>query len=765
MQSLLLVIVSSYLLQGPMSRVLPPTEAATALPINITAEPETTSEPETTAEPETTSEPETTAEAETSAEPETTSEPETTAEAETSAEPETTSEPETTAEAETSAEPETTSEPETTAEAETSAEPETTSEPETTAEAETSAEPETTSEPETTAEAETSAEPETTSEPETTAEAETSAEPETTAEAETSAEPETTSEPETTAEAETSAEPETTSEPETTAEAETSAEPETTSEPETTAEAETSAEPETTSEPETTAEAETSAEPETTAEAETSAEPETTSEPETTAEAETSAEPETTSEPETTAEAETSAEPETTSEPETTAEAETSAEPETTSEPETSGEPEGTSEPVSEKEAVPETRPSVAEIVIPPFALMVVIIFGLVFLVVKARFTAVPSTLVSMGKTAMRAMWLQRAKVSCELKPKIISMENNNQEKLVKDADDEFLTPFDIEVIGSLRTSHNRPLELIRIALPAVLSLALCPLTLYLYEPFTLFLWPKDQYATPPDINDAIACFLAPAGLVYATSFGFAFQSALNKQHEILTKMTEEMSMIDHIATFTTKIRLPNKKLRLDIYRAIKAEAIFMVLQLLDRDPSSYVNKPKEDVRVKIWSVVDILRQVDTDSKHHVDRVLLEKIISNIVFLNSVCSDRMGILHARIHPLKWAFLETLGFFSFIGILLLHAYSYRMELVMCIITVFSISMLCYVVSDLDSPFSGFFRVDLSVLEVVIERLAAMYELAKMGHSNLVFYPEKQPTSVNKASEYTKTKSDRERVQAW
>lgn len=35
------------------------------------------------------------------------------------------------------------------------------------------------------------------------------------------------------------------------------------------------------------------------------------------------------------------------------------------------------------------------------------------------------------------------------------------------------------------------------------------------------------------------------------------------------------------------------------------------------------------------------------------------------------------------------------------------------------------MLCYVVSDLDSPFSGFFRVDLSVLSFVLQKLESMY----------------------------------------
>ncbi|KAJ8303890.1 hypothetical protein KUTeg_017473 [Tegillarca granosa] len=297
--------------------------------------------------------------------------------------------------------------------------------------------------------------------------------------------------------------------------------------------------------------------------------------------------------------------------------------------------------------------------------------------------------------------------------------DDNNEE-------DAFFNDFDKEVFESLHSSSNLPMELIKICLPAVLSLALCPLTLYLYQPFTEFIWPKNEYAVPPDINDAIACFLAPAGLVYATSFGFAFQQALTKQHRILEKITSEISMIDQIATFCTKLNLNRPWIRKEIYKAIKAEAMFLILQILDREPNSYRNKPKEDIKVKIWSVVDMLRDVNTDTRRTVDRVLCEKILSHIMKLNSICSDRMGVLHTRIHPVKWAFLETLGFFSFIGVLLLKANSYRMELVMCIITVFSISMLCYVVSDLDSPFSGFFRVDLSVLRDVICRLENMYK---------------------------------------
>ena len=164
--------------------------------------------------------------------------------------------------------------------------------------------------------------------------------------------------------------------------------------------------------------------------------------------------------------------------------------------------------------------------------------------------------------------------------------------------EDPFLTKFDMEVLDSMGTFNNRPVELLRIAAPALLSLALCPATLYLYQPFTTLFWPT--FVAPPDINEAIACFLTPAGLVYATSFGFAFQQALSKQREVLQKVSHELGLIDQVVTLTSKISLPSIKDRMDIYRAIKAEAIFMVLQVQNREPSSFRNKPPVDVKGKI---------------------------------------------------------------------------------------------------------------------------------------------------------------------
>ncbi|CAD5124049.1 DgyrCDS12355 [Dimorphilus gyrociliatus] len=475
-------------------------------------------------------------------------------------------------------------------------------------------------------------------------------------------------------------------------------------------------------------------------------------EPETKVEGEPETKVETEPEKETKPESETESETKPENKPESEVESETK--PETTAKPETNAE--GTVSP----EAEPEQRPSMWEIILPPFILLVLIVLGLTGLSISSQRHVVRAKLRKIFGFCLRTSFLPAWKNFSGLKTirkinvspteststfetSILSspdsLKRNQAEDVIPEEEEDktFLSSFDLEVIRSMNSYHNRPKELFRISFPALISLSLCPFTLYLYQPLIDIFWPKSSFATPPDINEAIACFLAPAGLVYATSFGFAFQQALGKQGEVLRKITYELGLIDQIATLASKIHLPNIQDRMAIYRAIKAEAIFMILQIEDREPESFQNKSRIDVKTEIWNVLDILRRIQSDSKEifSIDRIIVDKIISHILHLNSICSDRMGLLHARIHPLKWAFLETLGFFSFFGILLLTAQSYRMELIMCIITVFSISLLCYVVSDLDSPFSGFFRIDLSVLPDAITRIEKMFYIASSFGLNI------------------------------
>ena len=101
-----------------------------------------------------------------------------------------------------------------------------------------------------------------------------------------------------------------------------------------------------------------------------------------------------------------------------------------------------------------------------------------------------------------------------------------------------FFTSEELGIINDFKCFSNTPLALFKLAIPALLTLALCPATLYLYQPLVQMLWPLEEFPQPPKINDVIACFLTPAGLVYAIAFGFAFQEALSRQQRVSTQVS-----------------------------------------------------------------------------------------------------------------------------------------------------------------------------------------------------------------------------------
>ena len=58
-------------------------------------------------------------------------------------------------------------------------------------------------------------------------------------------------------------------------------------------------------------------------------------------------------------------------------------------------------------------------------------------------------------------------------------------------------------------------------------------------------------------------------------------------------------------------------------------------------------------VTVRIWNIVDILREAAStkEKNFNLNRILADKMISYLIKLNNICSDRVGVMHAKMHPL------------------------------------------------------------------------------------------------------------------
>ena len=118
-----------------------------------------------------------------------------------------------------------------------------------------------------------------------------------------------------------------------------------------------------------------------------------------------------------------------------------------------------------------------------------------------------------------------------------------------------FLTDRDHLIMRRFTAYQNQPQQLLKLAMPAYLSLIFCPLTLLMYGPLVRFFWPVSLYPNgPPNVNDVISCFLTPAGLVYAIAFGFAFQEALGKQDGLTNRFALQLNKMEQIKVMTRHI-------------------------------------------------------------------------------------------------------------------------------------------------------------------------------------------------------------------
>ena len=137
-----------------------------------------------------------------------------------------------------------------------------------------------------------------------------------------------------------------------------------------------------------------------------------------------------------------------------------------------------------------------------------------------------------------------------------------------------FLSEYDVDALDRFKSFQNNPNSLIKIAIPTLLSMLVCPMTLFFHKPLVDYTWPPEQFPTPPDINAAVNCFLMPAGLVYAIAFGFIFQDAMSSFKQLSTQITEQVVEFNQIVQMTNAVRILSRDQKKYICLCVKDEII-----------------------------------------------------------------------------------------------------------------------------------------------------------------------------------------------
>ena len=137
-----------------------------------------------------------------------------------------------------------------------------------------------------------------------------------------------------------------------------------------------------------------------------------------------------------------------------------------------------------------------------------------------------------------------------------------------------FFSPSDLQLLCKAKCFQQNPIALMRIALPTLISLAFCPLSLYMLGSMITFFWPETMEFTPK-INEVVSAFLVPAGLVYAIAFGFALQDTIEKQKNVSNDITDHASTVKQVALLIAEYPCYSKTQKMDILINLKNSTIF----------------------------------------------------------------------------------------------------------------------------------------------------------------------------------------------
>ena len=84
------------------------------------------------------------------------------------------------------------------------------------------------------------------------------------------------------------------------------------------------------------------------------------------------------------------------------------------------------------------------------------------------------------------------------------------------------------EILTQFQMFQNNPMAMFKLALPSLISVGFCPITI-IFQPIMVDFFYPEAIGGRINTNDSLAVFLLPAGLVYAMAFGFALQDSLAK--------------------------------------------------------------------------------------------------------------------------------------------------------------------------------------------------------------------------------------------
>ena len=203
--------------------------------------------------------------------------------------------------------------------------------------------------------------------------------------------------------------------------------------------------------------------------------------------------------------------------------------------------------------------------------------------------------------------------------------------------------PVPERVNTALQAHYSAWPQFLKIFWPGIFAAVTVPLVLLSRSSILLKAFPGTATLDHVDINEAVDCFLSPAGVVYAIFFGFVYKMAVLRQDEISALLASEASAVRHVLSMTfampdAVLSLEQKRFIATICRESLVEEVFedvfgtgkteirAVFDSIDLDGNGTLDREEMDqavVRLGLGltkeEVDELMAEMDTDKDGTVD--------------------------------------------------------------------------------------------------------------------------------------------------
>lgn len=147
----------------------------------------------------------------------------------------------------------------------------------------------------------------------------------------------------------------------------------------------------------------------------------------------------------------------------------------------------------------------------------------------------------------------------------------------------ELCGPQEKKIIRKFIYFSNNLRSLFKSAIPVFISMGMSPFVIIIYPQMLALFWPDriDSEKGVPKINDVIACFLMPAGIIYAIAFGFTFQDVLFKRQSIEDNFLKQIASLNKTLAIIQYHRGLSKMHRIKIVKLLNDYTISVMTKLM----------------------------------------------------------------------------------------------------------------------------------------------------------------------------------------